>query len=434
MADDCVCISMSRSERQTLSASRFEGDQTLEEVHNGERLLRVGERGPAVVKIQEALLHTGFDLPQYGADGHFGAETEAAVKAFQRDAGLTGRLVDGVVGPLTLELLDQKLVEGLTTVEVAETGLDHLVPLPNDVVDRDVTQTIEQELEAYQNIPIDVTDVPDGRSAGSAGPGGLTVQATYYINTATRRERFEPKRATSGFNEVVASLQRRDLKSIIQSTRGDSLSAGHTVRFGKATPDDLRKFVQEAVDQGVLRQVAETDVNGPVVDLEEGDLQDAIQKWINYNGVGVDCSGFVLYAMIRVREQLRSAAETNNQLLEWSRVPHRFSVPEPFDHRIRNARSFIEGPEVTSPVELRPGDAWVTRSRAHIRIVTAVREVTLADGTNTFEFDTAESTSVGVQPGPIARTWRTESTTAFHQITDKKGASAGGHGTFHRIP
>jgi Transglycosylase-like domain/Putative peptidoglycan binding domain len=49
-----------------------------------------GDRGPAVVKIQQAL-----GVP---ADGVFGPQTERAVKRFQRRRGLT---VDGVVGPQT---------------------------------------------------------------------------------------------------------------------------------------------------------------------------------------------------------------------------------------------------------------------------------------------------------------------------------------------
>jgi cell wall-associated NlpC family hydrolase len=53
-------------------------------------LLRMGSRGPAVLKVQRAL---GID-----ADGIFGPRTRAAVKRFQRAHGL---LVDGIVGPQT---------------------------------------------------------------------------------------------------------------------------------------------------------------------------------------------------------------------------------------------------------------------------------------------------------------------------------------------
>ena len=53
-------------------------------------LLRVGSRGPAVVKLQRKL-----GVP---ADGIFGPVTRAAVRSFQKRHGL---LVDGIVGPQT---------------------------------------------------------------------------------------------------------------------------------------------------------------------------------------------------------------------------------------------------------------------------------------------------------------------------------------------
>lgn len=59
----------------------------------GEPVLRVTVRGPAVRRLQALLSRAGQTLEE---DGIFGQNTLAAVKAFQRDAGLT---VDGVVGP-----------------------------------------------------------------------------------------------------------------------------------------------------------------------------------------------------------------------------------------------------------------------------------------------------------------------------------------------
>lgn len=61
----------------------------------GSRLLKKGMEGSDVKVLQELLLQLGYDLPRYGADGDFGSETEAAVKAFQKDEGLE---VDGKYG------------------------------------------------------------------------------------------------------------------------------------------------------------------------------------------------------------------------------------------------------------------------------------------------------------------------------------------------
>lgn len=61
-------------------------------------LLRRGSAGDGVLAVQYLLLTRGLRLPRYGADGDFGSETEAAVRAFQRAAGLE---TDGECGPLT---------------------------------------------------------------------------------------------------------------------------------------------------------------------------------------------------------------------------------------------------------------------------------------------------------------------------------------------
>lgn len=60
-------------------------------------LIRLNDRGPAVVAIQQML--------GISADGHFGPATLAAVKNFQKSAGL---VADGIVGPSTLAALQSK--------------------------------------------------------------------------------------------------------------------------------------------------------------------------------------------------------------------------------------------------------------------------------------------------------------------------------------
>ncbi len=56
--------------------------------------LAYGSTGPEVLKMQNALISSGYNLPKYGADGKFFAETRGALKIFQRDRGIaeTGRL------------------------------------------------------------------------------------------------------------------------------------------------------------------------------------------------------------------------------------------------------------------------------------------------------------------------------------------------------
>jgi len=69
-----------------------------------------GATGSGVAQMQDLLADLGYDLPRSmkkrGADGIFGPETEAAVKAFQQDSGLKS---DGLVGPKTLAALEEMI-------------------------------------------------------------------------------------------------------------------------------------------------------------------------------------------------------------------------------------------------------------------------------------------------------------------------------------
>lgn len=64
--------------------------------------LRKGSKGKDVKALQDQLLSLGYKLPRFGADSDFGDETDAAVRAFQRDQGIS---VDGIAGPQTFSKL-----------------------------------------------------------------------------------------------------------------------------------------------------------------------------------------------------------------------------------------------------------------------------------------------------------------------------------------
>lgn len=95
---------------RTEDAMHFEvGDETIREwakagfLGTGEaqpaEIISLGDRGPDVRELQEALKKAGAEI---SADGDFGRGTLAAVMAFQADHGLQ---VDGVVGKKTRTLL-----------------------------------------------------------------------------------------------------------------------------------------------------------------------------------------------------------------------------------------------------------------------------------------------------------------------------------------
>lgn len=66
-------------------------------------MIKRGSTGAYVVDAQTKLIARGFSCGAAGADGIFGAGTEAGVKAFQRASGLSA---DGIIGPLTWAKLD----------------------------------------------------------------------------------------------------------------------------------------------------------------------------------------------------------------------------------------------------------------------------------------------------------------------------------------
>ena len=89
--------------------------------------LGFGSEGKSVENLQKALVGLGYNLDKYGVDGLFKSETEAAVKAFQKDAGLE---VTGIVNPKTLAAL-KEAAKAIETVgdasEEAQVSIDDLL-------------------------------------------------------------------------------------------------------------------------------------------------------------------------------------------------------------------------------------------------------------------------------------------------------------------
>lgn len=85
------------------------------EIETGFPTLRKGAKNEYVTLLQSKLLMLGYDLGSYGVDGDFGTRTQTAVKAFQKDCGLTA---DGVVGAKTWEALEQPAKAATYTVTI----------------------------------------------------------------------------------------------------------------------------------------------------------------------------------------------------------------------------------------------------------------------------------------------------------------------------
>ncbi|MCH8567615.1 MAG: peptidoglycan-binding protein [Balneolales bacterium] len=81
-------------------------------------ILRIGDRGEEVRKLQQTLYDAGFNLR---IDGIYGSETADTVREYQIAAGLS--MVDGIAGPETLSSLGLSLGnQGLAEQNVQHGG------------------------------------------------------------------------------------------------------------------------------------------------------------------------------------------------------------------------------------------------------------------------------------------------------------------------
>jgi hypothetical protein len=98
-----VLVLAASSSSPAFAATPPPGYAALDGARAGTADLAPGSKGAAVTALQTALDALGDGLARTGV---FDAPTEAAVKAFQRKAGLTA---DGIVGPRTVAALDRAL-------------------------------------------------------------------------------------------------------------------------------------------------------------------------------------------------------------------------------------------------------------------------------------------------------------------------------------
>jgi hypothetical protein len=284
------------------------------------------------------------------------------------------------------------------------------------------SEEIKALLNEFQTISVSIPGtsqtLPPGQ-LGPAPPKQTTFHAAYYINTKAAQANIKSARDASQFGNIVKTLNASGAKSVIQSG-GKGYGAGSAVLVGKATPDNVRQFTQEALNNGTIRKYAvqKGKLTGAkqLDSLSDADAQQLIQDWALANGVGVDCSGFVLQAAIRARDAVRAD-------LTKLGVPEG-EQPKALGHEERNAASFANGAKVAKPTDLRAGDAWVLNNGHHVKIVTGVRQATNAKGDPVIEIETAESAgdSTHTSKGPIAGTKQTKSLKVF-----------GLGGSFHRI-
>lgn len=134
---------------------RFDQDQGIQDANASTDYLQLGDSGMSVRILQQGLVDAGYPLT---VTGTFDAPTRAAVRQFQTDQGLTAPDVDGIVGPITLNLLNTVHNRHQTVVDVAQAH-DPADPLAD-------TRTINADEAAAFNAAI----VTEPRTASGVAP------------------------------------------------------------------------------------------------------------------------------------------------------------------------------------------------------------------------------------------------------------------------
>jgi len=142
----------------------------------------------------------------------------------------------------------------------------------------------------------------------------------------------------------------RETKAYLRHQFYASDGSERMVAKGRAGPEDVKAFLQEAVDRGLV---------SPAEGRLHPDASD-LRGWLRRYGVGVDCSGFVQHALNGLVAASQTGGGQEDTGFIRSGWVYRQASADPAEGESR-FRS------VATPAEARPGDVLV--SPGHIRIV-----------------------------------------------------------------
>jgi hypothetical protein len=87
-----------------LKSPRLKNNTLFEKVLDKEAVIKLGDKGPEVKRLQQLLIDLGIPLTTDFANGVFGADTESAVKKYQKSKSIPD---DGIVDSVTINKLDE---------------------------------------------------------------------------------------------------------------------------------------------------------------------------------------------------------------------------------------------------------------------------------------------------------------------------------------
>jgi len=235
---------------------------------------------------------------------------------------------------------------------------------------------LRELLIAFQQIEVTVGSTDGGAPLTVRVHTPYMMQSVFILEDQAATAKLKPKHQDR-LRRVKAARDAAppEVKAFLQEQFFTSDRGGRYVAKGRASPEDVRAFLQEAVDRGLLPPG-----EGRAY-LNAGDLR----GWMRRCGVGVDCSGFVQYALNRLLAAGYVAFGRKPAEQEGTGFVRAGWV-------YRQASADLPGSEarfrpVLTPAQARPGDVLV--SPGHIRIIVGAA----ARASGALVLDLAESTS-----------------------------------------
>ncbi|MET1248280.1 peptidoglycan-binding protein [Sporolactobacillus sp. STCC-11] len=96
-----------------------------------DQLLKKGDKGSAVTKLQQDLIKAGYSVGKAGADGIFGAATDKAVRILQTNYKIA---VDGIVGAKTRSALSKAIEKKAAEKQSNASSGTVVVPYPGSLI------------------------------------------------------------------------------------------------------------------------------------------------------------------------------------------------------------------------------------------------------------------------------------------------------------
>jgi hypothetical protein len=160
-------------------------DPLLDACRLGTATLYADMAGPAVAKVQQALMELRYVLRDHGPDGVFGPETGAAVAAFNAGNRLEAMpVVDSqtvaalaaliAVGPPEAPECPTNAA-GESTLAAVNNGMSSALPATEKVVSRAVDLALAQAAQGAHFLTGSAGARPGGTGRSGMGPGGVTV-------------------------------------------------------------------------------------------------------------------------------------------------------------------------------------------------------------------------------------------------------------------